>query len=333
MRRKINENERLSTILTVARLYYVDHLSKLDISHEIKSSTTQVARLLEEAEQRGFVQVVFTPPKLDELAVQLEKKFPWLREVFVIPYSDDYEFLRSLMGKVCADYFQENVKDGMTVAVSGGDIVFEMVMALADKQRKITITPAAIVDSGPVIKHIDPVVTSSLLWAKSGKRASTAYMATGLPPDKLMTRKDIKKEYEAFGKRKAVQDTMAEAERADFIFASLGNLKKSGEQPSPYIFDFPLESLKTTEVALEKEGVVGDINYSFFDSNGNTKQEWNVFPTLGVEYLKKAISTDKRVIVTASRFKLPALKAALQGKLFNVLITDEEVAQELLSVE
>ena len=42
------------------------------------------------------------------------------------------------------------------------------------------------------------------------------------------------------------------------------------------------------------------------------------------------VKAQKTVVVVAGRYKTAALRAALRGRLFNVLITDEMAAKELL---
>lgn len=79
-----------------------------------------------------------------------------------------------------------------------------------------------------------------------------------------------------------------------------------------------------------REGVIGDLNYSFFDANGATTEQWNVFPALGVEAVQSMVAAQKTVVVAAGKYKLAALQAALRGRLLNVLITDEQAATMLL---
>jgi DNA-binding transcriptional regulator LsrR (DeoR family) len=52
-----------------------------------------------------------------------------------------------------------------------------------------------------------------------------------------------------------------------------------------------------------------------------------------VDRVKEMVKANKRVVVATGKYKLPSLKAALKGKLFNVLITDEMAARELLNSE
>jgi deoxyribonucleoside regulator len=335
MPRKPAADERLRQVLKVAYLFYEKQMTKTDISHEIRASTTQVFRLLEEAKQQGYVRVEFSPPKLYELEEQLKAKYEWLRDALVVSYADDLAFLRRMIGTAAAQYFEAAVNEGATIALGGGDTMYEMVMALPSVERNIKLVPAAIIDSGPVLTHIDPAVLVTILWVRSGRRPGGAHFATGLPLNKPVSRQKLKEEYEEFGRRKAVSEVLAEMKRADFLFASLGCLRADPdyEKLAPRPHKFLLENMRTTERSLIKEGAIGDLNYSFFDAEGQTAPDWNIFPALGAEQGRAMVSEGKTVAVAAGNYKLSSLQSALKGRLFNVLITDESAAKALLDSE
>jgi len=330
---RIEPEERTRQVLKVAYLFYEKGMTKTEISHEIRSSTTQVIRLLEEAREQGFVRIDFSPPKLQQLGEELKKKYDWLHAVIAISYADDPVFLRRMLGKAAAQYFEVAVREAAKVAIGGGDTMYEMVMALPQEVRNVFLVPAAIIDSGPVLTHIDPTVLLTILWVRSGRRPGHAYFATGLPLNRPLSREKLKAEYEDFCRRGAIRVVLAEMKRVDFLFASLGCLRADPDylKLSPRPHKYLLDNLRLTEERLAREGVVGDINYSFFDENGETSAEWNIIPSLGVDRLREMVKAKKEVVVVVGKYKLPALKAALRGKLFNVLITDEIAARELLN--
>ena len=332
MPRKPEVDERLRQVLKVAHMFYEREMTKTDIAHEIQASTTQVARLLAEARELGFVRIEFSPPKLHELGERLKGRFGWLREAVIISYADDLGFLRRMIGVAAAQYFETQVTAGTTVALGGGDTMYEMVMGLPQKARDIRLVPTAIIDSGPVLTHIDPTVLVTILWVRNGRQPGRAHFATGLPFHKSLPRQQVRGEYEEFCRRQAVKEVLAEMRRADFLFSSLGCLRadQDYEKLAPRPHRSLLENLRLTAEKLTKEGAVGDINYSFFNAEGNTIPDWNVFPSLGTEEVRKMVQAGKIVVVAAGKYKLPALKAALKGRLFNVLITDEEAARELI---
>ena len=216
MPRKPDVDERLRQVLKVAHLFYEKEMTKTDISHEIRASTTQVARLLAEAREQGYVRIEFNPPKLYELGEQLKSKYD-LQAAVVVSYADDLAFLRRMIGKAAAQYFEEAVGAGATVALGGGDTMYEMVLALPQEARDNKLVPAAVIDTGPVLTHIDPVVLVTLLWVRSGRLPGRAHFATGLPMNKPLSRQKIREEYEEFSHRRAVQEVLAEMKRADFL--------------------------------------------------------------------------------------------------------------------
>jgi deoxyribonucleoside regulator len=134
MPRKPDVDERLRQVLKVAHLFYEKEMTKTDISHEIRASTTQVARLLAEAREQGYVRIEFNPPKLYELGEQLKSKYG-LQAAVVVSYADDLVFLRRMIGKAAAQYFEEVVGAGATVALGGGDTMYEMVLCSRTSTR------------------------------------------------------------------------------------------------------------------------------------------------------------------------------------------------------
>lgn len=332
MPRKPEPEDRLRQVLKVAHLFYEQEMTKTEISHEIRASSTQVARLLAEAREQGFVRIEFSPPKLYDLSERLKRKFDGLRDAVVVTAAEDLAFLRRMIGKAAAQYFEANVDKDALVALGGGDTMYEMVMALPSRKREVRLTPAAIIDTGPVLTHIDPAVLVSLLWVRCGREAGHAHLVTGLPFNRPLSRQKLKEEYDEFSRRKSVHEVLTEMRRADFLFTSLGCLQTDPayEKLAPRPHRYLLENLRLTEAGLQREGVVGDLNYSFFDAKGRTMPNWNVFPALGVEAVREMVQAQKTVVVAAGNYKLPALRAALQGRLLNVLITDEQAAQGLL---
>src|SRR5262245_12995139 len=332
MPRKPEADERLRQVLKVAHMFYEQEMTKTDIAHEIKASTTQVARLLAEAREQGFVLIEFSPPKLYELGERLKGRYGWLREAGVVSYADDLGFLRRMIGVAAAQYFEAHVAAGMTVALGGGDTMYEMVMGLPQKARDIRLVPTAIIDSGPVLTHIDPMVLVTILWVRNGRQPGRAHFATGLPFHKSLPRQKVREEYVEFSRRRAVKEVLAEMRRADFLFSSLGCLRADPnyEKLAPRPHRSLLENLRLSAGEMMKEGAMGDINYSFFKAEGKTIPDWNIVPSLGTEEVRRIVHAGKPVVVAAGKYKLPALKAALKGRLFNVLVTDEEAARELL---
>jgi deoxyribonucleoside regulator len=328
----MEEKDRLGLLYKVASLYYEQGWKKFRIAREIDQSPTQVANLLREAQEARIVSIEINLPRLQVLQNQLKKRFA-LRDAVVIPYDKDCAVLLKLLGKAAAEYFTNNVTDGMKVGLGGGYLVHETVAALPESKRNIHIYPTAIIGRGPTIAHIDPIILVTLLWAKSGRKPERAHYLTVTPPDKATTRQHVQRHYAELQKNRKVRELFDAMKEVDIVLASVGALDVDSDYltATQYITKNLLSEMKITESEIREEGAVGDIAYSFFDENGNTKPEWNVFTSLGVKHLKQmAADSNKQVVVVAGSYKMKALKAILRGRICNVLITDADAAARLL---
>ena len=321
-------------LLKVARLYYGDGVSKTDISHEIKASVTQVARLLKEARHRGIVVVDFRPPELEELGAALTERYSFLREAIVIPSHENYDFHLTMLGKAAAKFFDERVKAKARVGISGGGTLYEMINALPVQDRDIKMYPTAILGRGPSIEdHIDPTALLTFLWAKSGHREESVYYATVLPFQTGYTYKQIREDYDSFLKRDKIRVVYEAMQTVDFVFASIGPVggpPESRKETRPAAVNL-LRDLGITDEDLQSAGAIADLGYNFFDQNGKGRPEWEYFLALGVEHLHSMVLNPKKhVVAVAGRHKTAAIRAALRGGLVSVLVTDEITARELI---
>ena len=80
---------------------------------------------------------------------------------------------------------------------------------------------------------------------------------------------------------------------------------------------------------LLEKGAVGDICSRIIDDNGKICSDELNTRTIGIE-LNDLVNKPFAIAVAGGRDKLPAIRAALRGSLFNCLVTDEWIAQELV---
>jgi deoxyribonucleoside regulator len=335
VKKKMTDEERRSLLLQVSRLHYEQRMSKTEVSHVVRTSPTQVARLLQEAEDEGIIQFKFAPPEEERLGMDLGKRYPHLLKAIVIPSVPDPVFQRRLLGKKAAEYFEANVRPGMKVGISGGYTLFEMIENLPKKERSIEIYPTAVIGRGPTIMHIDPIILVTLLWAKSGGQPGTAYSVTVQAPQGSRSRKQIHADLNRLKLQEKARQVYEGMQSVDIVFASIGSMYADEEyrQATQHDVRQILGEMNLSEEELRREGAVGDISYSYFDENGNSRPEWSLFLSLDVGMLRKmALEVpSKQVVVVVGGYKTKALKAAVKGRLCNVLITDRTAARALLS--
>jgi DNA-binding transcriptional regulator LsrR (DeoR family) len=119
-----------------------------------------------------------------------------------------------------------------------------------------------------------------------------------------------------------IKHTLALAARANVALIGIG-------VPSSESFSL-VEVLKKQEIQrLASRGIVGDIGLQFYNDRGQQVTDEIHDRVIGLELAQyKAIP---RVIAVAGGIeKIPAIRAALKGKIINVLVVDDTTAVELL---
>jgi DNA-binding transcriptional regulator LsrR (DeoR family) len=120
-----------------------------------------------------------------------------------------------------------------------------------------------------------------------------------------------------------VSGTLKLATNADIVLVGIGAFRKGSTLSNTRILT------KTQTRALPKKGAVGDIALRFFDGNGariKTALDSRIIG-LGIDVIRK---TPRVIGIAGGTGKTEVIRAAIQGKLINVLITDDQVALGLL---
>lgn len=129
-------------------------------------------------------------------------------------------------------------------------------------------------------------------------------------------------ERKAFHALAPVQRTRDLARSATVIFVGIGEM--SGEPPL-----FKDGFLKADElVEMQAAGAVGEICGWAYDAHGRYLDVGSNLRVAGVKVIPE--NPALVVVVAAGAAKIPAMKAALKGRLFNALVTDEATATALL---
>jgi DNA-binding transcriptional regulator LsrR (DeoR family) len=270
---------------------------------------------------------------IGDLEPRLKSLYPVLRDVIIVPTVDDYTVQLKVWGQAAAQYFQNIVKPGRRVGLSGGITLFEMVMAIQPEMRKnVHFYAMAIFGrSGESAAHIDPTTLVMLLWERSGQTTGNSHFVTVSPHDSG-TRQGIQAGLAALEKKHFIKRYMEELRQIDIAFLSIGLIDFEGDVDSKYRFTMTrlLEPYRVTPKALIREGAQGDVNYSVYDLEGRTKRKWKFFLGLDVDFFARmAADSAKTVVVIAGTNKERPLRAALKRGLFNVWITDLETAKNL----
>jgi DNA-binding transcriptional regulator LsrR (DeoR family) len=120
-----------------------------------------------------------------------------------------------------------------------------------------------------------------------------------------------------------IADTLALAAQADIALVGIG-------RPTVESVVMQAGILTKEEFSqLQAQGVVGDIALRFFDANGEAVQHEICDRIIGLD-LDQIKSVPRVIGAAGGEAKFEVIRAALRGKLINVLVTDDRTAVRLL---
>jgi len=164
-------------MVIAARRYYLDRKTKSDIADELKVSRFKVARLLDEAVERGIVSFrIHAPSDVDvDLSLAVAETFG-IRQALVLELPDGpADFQRAQLGRVSAEVLGSLIEPDDVIGVAWGRTLHAMVQDLPPLAR---CTVVQIVGSVPTS---DLQVNSLDLARTLAERAGGSVAALHVP--------------------------------------------------------------------------------------------------------------------------------------------------------
>jgi len=306
----------LRLMLRCAQLFYRENLSQVTIARRLGLSESKVSRLLKAANGR-IVQVQIKAPYLHQLELELMERFQ-LQDAIVVMVGDEL-YTKELLGEAAARYFERTVRDGAKVTICGGSTLYELVDALTPEPKKLEVYALSMWI--PEAMHSSYTI-AGIMCAKYRPKAIAHGLQIPLPimpktTGETATLLDVP----------VIRDIYEATLNVDFTYISIGNLSlNSGLALYAEYSQIDLDSVRKV--------AVGSINYQVFDDEGNIiPYDWyKKTIAIPAERLREmAAHPTKRVVAVAGgRDKIKSIRAAIKGKFFDTLITDEIVARNLI---
>jgi DNA-binding transcriptional regulator LsrR (DeoR family) len=302
----------------VAKRYYEHRRTQVEISREFQTSRSTVSRLLQRAVDQEIVVIKIRYPwrRNTYLEQKLMERFRLL-DVRVLDIEDDSEEkLLAGTGSLAARLVGQSIKVGDVVGVSCGRSVANTVRALGSgRQAGITVVPIA----GSLSVGNNAIDTRGLV-----RQFASAYRGElhCLPCPLLV--KDGKTR-DALMRSPEISKTLALATKANVILIGIGEPVDASPIWKGYL------DRRNLDWAITR-GAVGHMCGQFFDGNGNmlliSTNERSI--GMGIENLRKI---DRVIAVASGKHKAPAMRGALKGGFFNILVTDRAAAETLLDLD
>lgn len=316
--------QKRALLIQCAEMKYVEKLSNSEIAERLSFSVTHVGRLLRQAEDYGIVEIhVRIADRHRSLEAELERAYG-LRDVRVVDSDKQYDVIKRNLGKAGAQLLDERVmqREHLRVGIGGGASLLAIVEQLEPKPRRLDIYPLAMFGRGPQVEFVSCTFLVSYLLIKT-QPLSRAFDVSlpPLPEDRVLAQELTRH----FRELPAVKHIYAESQKVDLAFVGLVALTKADGIMQEF------DNLGYKQDYFFEQGVVGGINYNYFDQRG--EQIGKGLLTLSIDEIKAMSQNPLQQVflVAGGNHKHKAIQIAVKSGVVDGLITDEATAEYLVA--
>lgn len=304
-----------------AQLYYMEKASQRAIAGELGISVPTVSRLLTRARNEGLVQFSIPEPYASCLGLEQDlRRVYGLTDVLVVPsiHSDDPEDTKRAVALEGARLVQRITTPSDVLGVAWGGTMYHLIQYLNPCRR----VPASFVTLHGSISCCGDELNSATLvermaMAFGGRRHAIDHDGLLSSPEELA---------------ETLQDpdiarVCALYDRITISLSGVGSLYP--ELDSRLVRDNLLTPSEVQE--LLAAGVYGDMALRYFDAEGAECVSSLSDRTLGLS-LAQFRAIPRKIVAANGVHKALALRAALRGNLVDILVLDDQLAQETLAL-
>jgi DNA-binding transcriptional regulator LsrR (DeoR family) len=298
---------------SIARRYYIDGRSKIDIADEFGLSRFKVARLLESALDSGLVRIeIRSEGGIDvDLSARLQERFGLQHSVVVDTPDDDAESLREHLGRAAAQLLAEILTPEDVLGLAWA----RAVSAMARELPPLPGTPVVQL-SGALSLPGGPDTSVDLVRDVAGRSGGTAHVfyAPLTVPDAATAR--------ALRRQPEVARAFAQLPSVTKAVGGVG-LWEAGQST---LYDTSSEEDRRT---MRELGVCADISGVFLSAGGEP------VPTHLAERMIAISAEEMRaipevIVIPYGTRKAPAVRAVLRSGLVGGMVTHATLAQAVL---
>jgi DNA-binding transcriptional regulator LsrR (DeoR family) len=300
---------------SVARRYYLDGRSKIEIAEELGLSRFKVARLLEAARELGLVRIeIRHAGQIDvDLSARIQDRFALQHAVVVDTADDDPAHLRQQLGRAAAELLAEVVTPQDVLGLAWARSVSAMAASLPP------LVPVPVVQLTGALSQQDGG-HSSIDLVRDVARAvggpAYVFYAPFIVADAATAR--------ALRQQPEVARAFDQVPRVTKAVAGVG-LWARGEST---LYDAVTEHDRSE---LRRLGVCADVSGVFLSADGEPVGAQLGERMIGID-AEQMRAIPEVIVIAYGTAKAPALRAALRSGLIGVVVTHTALARALLEV-
>jgi len=317
----MKSESRKHLLAEIASMYYLDKRNQTEIAREFGYSRSAISRLLTEAEEKGVVEHKVNFPSIRNVDMEdiLTERFGLKNAIVVNRGKLSYAQTLRFVGEQGAEVFGKLLRNDQIVAISTGTSVYEVINALESESLRnvkiVQILGSTGIKSSPFIDG--PELASSLAHKVRGN-----YFTLNAPM--IM---DSKTSRDTMLRQKSIKSTIELAYKADIVLAGIGCITEEPNEASVVRMGYmePHEF-----ISIRNQGAVGYTCGWFFNERGKILEDQINERVVAADF--RRIREGKALVMTiaAGEKKTPAIKAALEGNLLDILITDSSAVEPFL---
>lgn len=310
-------SEHLRLLTKTAVLYHEEGLTQAQVASRLQLSQTRVSRYLREAEEYGIIRTSVVQPLGIHVGLEkaLEDKYG-LQEIVVVDFIEGASLLPRL-GSSAATYLETTLaKDDVVGISSWSSTLLATAEAMRSRPRRVVKAVTQLIGGvgSPQSQVLATRMTSHLAQLLSARPHYLA--APGVCQDPQVK--------QAFLSDPAVQETVRSWASVTSLLVGVGTFPAS-----PMIAASGNVLSNEEQDLIAQSGAVGEICLRYFEADG-TPMKLSVDERIIAIDTPTLLSIPRKIGVAGGIHKLEAIRAALLGGWLDVLITDSEVAINLL---
>lgn len=298
-----------------AWLYHVEGLTQQQIAEILDVSRVKVMRTLAECQEGNLVVTTINARTAAQIELERSLEARWgLSTAIVVPTPSNGNNLERAIGHAVATFLEEQLRDGMTLAIGGGATLHASLSFLRHS-RFPELSVVGLVGSLPHSRWVNP----SIVAAKVAETLGGVSYQINAPV--VVDAPDLRNR---LWQQATLVDVRARAAKADLALLTVGDMSAEAT-----IFRHDIVPASLIE-PLRSRGAVANILCYFVDAQGRLVEHEINERIMAID-LDTVARVPKVVLAAGGTNKADAIRAALKAVNVAALITDVETAEFLLA--
>lgn len=314
--------DEVRLMVKIARLYYDQGLRQQEITDRLGIHQSTISRLLKRARDTNMVRISIAPPPgvHADLEDQVEQKFG-LQQAIVVDTPDDIDddHIDRELGNAAAFFLETTIRKNMVIGVSPwGRALMTMVDRMSPSERGKDGTVVQIMGG---IGNVQSRHFGNNMIQQLAENIGAAPVLLQAPA--VVGSAEVRR---VLSSDPTVCEASAHFENMDLALVAPGSLE-------PVRGSTPVTTVTFSDeerADLAKLGAVGDICLRFIDSEGKPIRSPLINRVMGIELASLKLA--RRIVGVAGGVrKRSIIRACLKGGWINILITDQQTAEWLVT--